>query len=59
MGYFHRGIAKGRQKLGLLQLIMPRYCNKIAEVMKEIGNQKIKSKTIPIDFKSMFTELIL
>ena len=58
-GIFSSSIAKGRQKLGLLRLIMPRYCNKIAEVMKEIRNQKIKSKTIPIDFKSMFTELIL
>ena len=50
-------IAKGRQKLGLLRLIIPRYCKKITKVL--IENQKIEKQALSIDFTSLFSELAL
>ena len=50
-------IAKGRQKLGLLRLIIPRYCKKIANVLLE--KHEIKNQPVTIDFTSLFSELAL
>jgi predicted regulator of Ras-like GTPase activity (Roadblock/LC7/MglB family) len=58
-GIFATTIAKGQQKLGLLRMIMPRYCNKIAEILKKMKNESIQPKSYQIDFKTMFSELIL
>jgi predicted regulator of Ras-like GTPase activity (Roadblock/LC7/MglB family) len=57
-GIFSVLVAKGRQKLGLLRLILPRYCNKIAQLLQDA--KKVENQKIPTcNFKSMFGELIL
>ena len=50
-------MAKGRQKLGLLRLIIPRYCKKIANVLLE--KNKIDKQPVAVDFTSLFSELIM
>ncbi len=50
-------IAKGRQKLGLLRLIIPRYCKKITNVLLE--KHELKNQPIAVDFTSLFSELVL
>jgi len=49
-------IGKGRQKLGLLRLIIPRYCKKITQVLKEA--RKYKIEPVNLNLEKMFTELI-
>ncbi|MHA1721032.1 MAG: hypothetical protein ACTSWX_06310 [Promethearchaeota archaeon] len=48
-------IGKGRQKLGLLRLIIPRYCKKISRVLEE--TQKYEIKPVNLNLEKMFTEL--
>jgi predicted regulator of Ras-like GTPase activity (Roadblock/LC7/MglB family) len=57
-GIFSTQIAKGRQKLGLLRLIIPRYATKITHILEEAKNN-INTKQPILDFKSMFNELVL
>lgn len=57
-GIFSTTISKGRQKLGLLRLIIPRYSQKISKILED--NQKsIELKAPVLDFKSIFSELTL
>jgi len=49
-------IGKGRQKLGLLRLIIPRYCKKITNILEEA--RKYKIKPVNLNLEKMFTELI-
>ncbi|MHA1563573.1 MAG: hypothetical protein ACTSPA_15850, partial [Promethearchaeota archaeon] len=49
-------IGKGRQKLGLLRLIIPRYCKKITTILEEARKYKIKPANLNLE--KMFTELI-
>jgi len=54
---FSTTIEKGRQKLGLLRLIIPKYCTKIEKILIESENStKLKPK-IRVD--SLFSQLIL
>jgi predicted regulator of Ras-like GTPase activity (Roadblock/LC7/MglB family) len=55
-GIFSTLIAKGRQKLGLLRLIIPRYCKKIAKI---IENADLEPKTGAIsNINDLFGELV-
>ncbi|UYP46416.1 hypothetical protein NEF87_002701 [Candidatus Lokiarchaeum ossiferum] len=56
-GIFSTTIAKGRQKLGLLRLIIPRYCKKIVGILQNI-NLESNSAKIP-SFQDLFSELII
>jgi predicted regulator of Ras-like GTPase activity (Roadblock/LC7/MglB family) len=49
-------IGKGRQKLGLLRLIIPRYCKKITRVLKEARRYEIEP--VNLNLEKLFTELI-
>ncbi|QEE14853.1 roadblock/LC7 domain-containing protein [Promethearchaeum syntrophicum] len=49
-------IGKGRQKLGLLRLIIPRYCKKITSILEEA--RKYEIKPVNLNLEKMFTELI-
>lgn len=49
-------IGKGRQKLGLLRLIIPRYCKKISSILEEA--RKYEINPVNLNFENMFTELI-
>ncbi|MHA1602571.1 MAG: hypothetical protein ACTSUI_06115 [Promethearchaeota archaeon] len=53
-GVFSTKIRKGSQKLGLLRLMVPRYCSKISIIMK----QNIQNPT-PLDFSNIFSEITL
>lgn len=54
---FSARIAKGRQKLGLLRLVIPKYCNKLEKILKESENS---SKLVPpIKIESIFNQLLL
>jgi predicted regulator of Ras-like GTPase activity (Roadblock/LC7/MglB family) len=57
-GILSTTILKGRQKLGLLRLIIPRYAQKIGKIIEEGQKQQNFSNNV-IDIKSLFTELIL
>lgn len=57
-GIFSTSIAKGRQKLGLLRLLVPRYCAKIAQLLNQ-AKKDTAQKPAVIDFKNMFSELVL
>lgn len=54
---FSTEIRKGRQKLGLLRLILPRYSGKISELLKEI--QYLEPTSEAPKLENLFTELIL
>jgi predicted regulator of Ras-like GTPase activity (Roadblock/LC7/MglB family) len=56
-GIFSTQIAKGRQKLGLLRLIIPRFCKRIALALEK-NKSTMEHKLPTMDFKSMFSELI-
>ena len=49
-------IGKGRQKLGLLRLIIPRYCKKISAILDEA--RKYEINPVNLNLENMFTELI-
>lgn len=52
---FSAKIAKGRQKLGLLRLIIPKYCNKINKIFEEQENTF--SGTSSLEIGSLFSQL--
>lgn len=57
-GILSVSVAKGRQKLGLLRLLIPRYSSKIAHLLNE-AITKTDAKQDNSSFKSLFSELML
>jgi len=56
-GIFSATILKGGQKLGLLRLLIPRYCKKINTIIESEKIQKKETHMIS-NFKNMFSELV-
>ncbi len=54
---FSTTIEKGRQKLGLLRLIIPKYCTKIEKILMESESSTKITPEIKVD--SLFSQLIL
>jgi len=57
-GILSVSISKGRQKLGLLRLLIPRYSSKITQILNEI-KREIPEKQENLSFKSLISELML
>lgn len=57
-GILSTTVQKGRQKLGLLRLIIPRYAQKIGKIIEE-GQKKQQFSDNVVNFKALFSELTL
>jgi predicted regulator of Ras-like GTPase activity (Roadblock/LC7/MglB family) len=55
-GIFSTSVAKGRQKLGLLRLIVPRYCQKMAKIL-ENKRESVQARLPSLNLNTIFSEL--